>query len=254
MSDLIERLRYPAFEHAGTAVMVEAADRIEALEADGREATRLLDLWSEIPDAEDFAPYQDTMTFLGKPNSVGWVWAREVREERDFDKEQARQRDLAMQCVCEAEEREQAAQARIEALEALLREARQYVSDAGGDEDCEVQQNSTALLIVIDAALAPEKDTGIGCGKSVIEPWSVQEPDGVRNLRAIMADQPYRNSGLSVHEIEVILANKGGFMPDEATAWFREARGKLGIAPETDAGIGCGKSVIEPWGTPEQNK
>jgi len=62
----------------------------------------------------------------------------------------------------------------------------------------------------------------------------VQEPDGFANLRAIMADQPYRNSGLSVHEIEVILANKGGFMPDEATVWFREARGKLGIAPEQD--------------------
>ena len=78
--------------------------------------------------------------------------------------------------------------ARIEALEAALREARQYVSDAGGDEDCEVQQNSTALLIVIDAALAPEQepmtekeaakeaanDAGIGCGKSVIEPWSAE--------------------------------------------------------------------------------
>ena len=124
--------------------------------------------------------------------------------------------------------------ARIEALEAALREARQYVSDAGGDEDCEVQQNSTALLIVIDAALAPEPD---------------KMPDGFANLRAIMADQPYRNSGLSVHEIEVILANKGGFMPDEATVWFREVRGRLGIAPEqdNDAGIGCGKSVIEPW-------
>jgi len=96
--------------------------RNEALEADGREATRLLDLWSEIPGAEDFAPYQDTMAFLGKPNSVGWVWAREVRKERDFDKEQARQRDLAMQCVCEAEEREQAAHASIEALKAVLRE------------------------------------------------------------------------------------------------------------------------------------
>ena len=64
---------------------------------------------------------------------------------------------------------------RIEALEAALREARQYVSDAGGDEDCEVQQNSTALLIVIDAALAPETDAGIGCGKSVIEPWGTPE-------------------------------------------------------------------------------
>ena len=69
------------------------------------------------------------------------------------------------------------------------------------------------------AALAPEPD---------------KMPDGFANLRAIMADQPYRNSGLSVHEIEVILANKGGFMPDEATAWFREARGKLGIAPKQD--------------------
>jgi len=54
------------------------------------------------------------------------------------------------------------------------------------------------------------------------------EPDGLRNLRAIMADQPYRNSALSVHEIEVILENKGGFMPDEATVWFREVRGTLG--------------------------
>ena len=63
---------------------------------------------------------------------------------------------------------------------------------------------------------------------------ALREPDGVQNLRAIMSDQPYRNSGLSVHEIEVILANKGGFMPDEATAWFREARGRLGIAPEQD--------------------
>ena len=63
---------------------------------------------------------------------------------------------------------------------------------------------------------------------------ALREPDGVQNLRAIMSDQPYRNSGLSVHEIEVILANKGGFMPDEATVWFREARGKLGIAPEQD--------------------
>ena len=30
------------------------------------------------------------------------------------------------------------------------------------------------------------------------------------------------------------IAEKGGFMPDEATVWFREARGRLGIAPEQD--------------------
>jgi len=122
VSDLVKRLRagpYDRFDPRKDQEL-EDADYVEALEADGREATRLLDLWSEIPGAEDFAPYQDTMAFLGKPNSVGWVWAREVREERDFDKEQARQRDLAMQCVCEAEEREQAAHARIEALEAAL--------------------------------------------------------------------------------------------------------------------------------------
>jgi hypothetical protein len=118
--------------------------RNAALEADGREATRLLDLWSEIPGAEYFAPYQDTMAFLGKPNSVGWVWAREIREERDFDKEQARQRDLAMQCICAAEEREQAAHARIEALEAALREI--------------VDNPYRPPYEIARAALAPEQD------------------------------------------------------------------------------------------------
>ena len=47
---------------------------------------------------------------------------------------------------------------RIEALEAALREARQYVSDAGGDEDSETQRHAASLLIVIDAALAPEQN------------------------------------------------------------------------------------------------
>jgi hypothetical protein len=80
------------------------------------------------------------------------------------------------------------------------------------------------------------KEKYIGHAKARIEALeaALREPNGFANLRAIMADQPYRNSGLSVHEIEVILANKGGFMPDEATVWFREARGKLGIAPEQD--------------------
>jgi hypothetical protein len=57
-----------------------------------------------------------------------------------------------------------------------------------------------------------------------------EHPNGLQNLRAIMADQPYRNSALSVHEIEVILDNTAGFMPDEAVAWFREARGRTGAA------------------------
>jgi hypothetical protein len=137
------------------------ADRIEALEADGREATRLLDLWSEIPGAEDFAPYQDTMAFLGKPNSVGWVWAREVREERDFDKEQARQRDLAMQCICEAEEREQVARARIEALEAALREIKQLALSCKPAETPAALAHMVRICIdagIARAALPPEQD------------------------------------------------------------------------------------------------
>lgn len=72
-------------------------------EASGKTAVRLLDLWSEIDGAENLAPYQETMAFLVKPNSAGWVWAHEVRFERDFDKEQARQRDVAIQCVMDAE-------------------------------------------------------------------------------------------------------------------------------------------------------
>jgi hypothetical protein len=51
-------------------------------------------------------------------------------------------------------------------------------------------------------------------------------PNGLLNLRAIMADQPYGNSALSIHEILIILENKGGLMPDEAVLWFRAARGK----------------------------
>lgn len=47
---------------------------------------------------------------------------------------------------------------RIEELEAALREARQYVCDAGGDEDSETQRHAASLLIVINAALAPEQN------------------------------------------------------------------------------------------------
>ncbi|MCK1717203.1 hypothetical protein [Bradyrhizobium sp. 141] len=59
-------------------------------------------------------------------------------------------------------------------------------------------------------------------------PARAATPDGVENLRAILNDQPYLNSALSVHEIKVILANEGGFMPDEAVLWFRTARGNMG--------------------------
>lgn len=58
---------------------------------------------------------------------------------------------------------------------------------------------------------------------------SGNEPNGLANLEAILADQPYLNSALSVIEIRTILANEGGFMPDEAVVWFRVARGQLGL-------------------------
>jgi hypothetical protein len=38
----------------------------------------------------------------------------------------------------------------IERLRALLKEARQYVSDAGNDEDPETQYHSSSLLLEID--------------------------------------------------------------------------------------------------------
>ena len=132
---------------------------------------------------------------------------------------------------------------RIEALEAALHKI----------DDITIDHTAMGIArkALASAALAPERRCAkCGCTTKSEEalvggetwchpcadlaPEPDKMPDGFANLRAIMADQPYRNSGLSVHEIEVILANKGGFMPDEATVWFREARGRLGIAPEQD--------------------
>jgi DNA repair exonuclease SbcCD ATPase subunit len=48
-------------------------------------------------------------------------------------------------------------EAMITALREALLEARQYVSDAGSDEDCETQRNSARLLAEIDAALHQDK-------------------------------------------------------------------------------------------------
>jgi hypothetical protein len=45
--------------------------------------------------------------------------------------------------------------------------------------------------------------------------------DGLANLRAILDDQSFQNSVLTVIEIKTILENKGGLMPDEAIIWFR---------------------------------
>lgn len=122
--DLVKRLRHHFH------LLREAADTITTLraqlaeaEADGREATRLLVLWSETDGAEDATPGHDTFAFLGKENSAGWVWAREVREERDFDAEQQRIRDLAMQAVIAAEENARAAESSLaRARKALVEE------------------------------------------------------------------------------------------------------------------------------------
>lgn len=94
----IERLR------AAIANGQPSTPTLPAEEAAGKTATRLLDLWSEIAGAENFGPYHDTMAFLGKPNSVGWVWAHEVRFERDFDAEQERTRKLCLDSVTATEE------------------------------------------------------------------------------------------------------------------------------------------------------
>jgi len=60
------------------------------------------------------------------------------------------------------------------------------------------------------------------------------EPNGVDNLRAILADQPYQNSVLTVYEIMTILNNEGGFMPDEAVLWFREWRARRATGDRDD--------------------
>ena len=60
----------------------------------------------------------------------------------------------------------------------------------------------------------------------------MDEPNGLENLKAILDDQPYMNSVLSVYEIKMVLENRGGFMPDEAVIWFREWRARPMIIRE----------------------
>jgi hypothetical protein len=72
-----------------------------------------------------------------------------------------------------------------------------------------------------------------------------QEPSGLANLQAIVADQPFQNSALSVYEINLILENKGGFMPDEAVTWFRASRGTFGSAQTPDTSGADGVAVYE---------
>jgi hypothetical protein len=66
----------------------------------------------------------------------------------------------------------------IERLRALLKEARQYVSDAGGDEDPETQSHSQALLAEIDAAIAKVEGGSRVGGKSTGD--SLAKAEGVK--------------------------------------------------------------------------
>lgn len=49
---------------------------------------------------------------------------------------------------------------KVATLRILLKEARQYVSDAGSDEDGETRIHSESLLTAIDAALASQETVG----------------------------------------------------------------------------------------------
>lgn len=165
--DLVERLRdrdaivLSGLFHA-VPTMREAADTITALraqlakaEADGREATRLLVLRSETDKAEDAEPGHDTFAFLGKENSAGWVWAREVREERDFDAEQQRIRDLAMQAVTVAEENARTAES------SLARAGKALEQIASGTNDTEYPFRAIPRELMVKlarAALQPDGD------------------------------------------------------------------------------------------------
>jgi hypothetical protein len=103
------------------AVEEQVVKGIEEVEdPSGKEAVRLLDLWTEIEGAEKYAPYHATMALLEKPNSAGWVWAREVRQERNFDKEQERTRKLAMDAIAAAEKQVIQASEDIAKLRAAL--------------------------------------------------------------------------------------------------------------------------------------
>lgn len=64
-----------------------------------------------------------------------------------------------------------------------------------------------------------KKITGVA-----VETWRafLGPPNGLDNLMAILNDQPYENSTLSVIQVRTIIENKGGFMPNEAVMWFRE--------------------------------
>jgi hypothetical protein len=97
---------FHAFEKEGndtsrsdSALLHKAANALNESKA----AVDLLMQWIEGADHSHPA-YAETLAFLGKPNSIGWVMATEVREERDFDAELNRHRNLILGATANLEE------------------------------------------------------------------------------------------------------------------------------------------------------
>lgn len=139
-----------AHEHCGaTHVQLPAGSCVDPFEeeAAGKTATRLLDEWSEIEGAPEKPPYRETMAFLGKPNSVGWVWAQEVRFERNFDAEREHNRKLATECIMDVEAENERLRAELEATKGYVDRA--IASYVGDPADNQFQKGYLAALEVI---------------------------------------------------------------------------------------------------------
>lgn len=112
-------VRDACYETADAILALESAE-IARLKEFGKSATDVLLRWVEkYPDDE----HRATLALLGRENSAGWVWARQIRRESDFDAEQRRVRELAIEAVA-------AAEARAEAAERALTAAREALGGA----------------------------------------------------------------------------------------------------------------------------
>lgn len=98
--------------------------------------------------------------------------------------------------------------------------------------DTDLKNKISRLILANTWATIDEKVGGtFDAADAIISLFAkADHPSGVANLKAILSDQTYLNSALSVFEIRAILDNAGGFMPDEAVAWFRGARGTFGTS------------------------
>lgn len=120
-----------------TATVSAQREEIERLRSERsvaiRDAQRQAALLKDWVDAHpDDQLYQPTMTELQLPNTSGWIWAKEVQEERDFDAEREKQRDLAMQCISDAEERAQNTKFALAASQADVARLREALEPFAG--------------------------------------------------------------------------------------------------------------------------